>query len=35
MVLGHLNLLNNHRVTCYPGCEADLYGAKYTGAANT
>ena len=33
MVLGRLNLLNNHRVTCYPGCEADLYGAKYTGAA--
>ncbi len=32
IVLGRLNLLNNHRVTCYPGCENDLYGAKYTGA---
>ena len=33
MVFGHMGLFKGLKATCYPGCEADLYGAKYTGAA--
>ncbi len=30
-ILGHKNLLNGKRATCFPGFEKDLYGAVYTG----
>lgn len=32
LVLGRLGLLNGKRATCYPGFEAELKGATYTGA---
>ena len=32
-VLGHRNLLQGRRATCFPGMEEELYGAQYTGAA--
>lgn len=28
-VLGHLNILQGKKATCYPGFEKDLYGAKF------
>ncbi len=31
-VLGHTGFLNGKKVTCYPGFEADLTGARATGA---
>lgn len=33
MILGLLDLLHNKRATCYPGYEADLLGATFTGNA--
>lgn len=30
-ILGHKNLLNGKKATCFPGFEKDLYGAQYTG----
>ncbi|MCR5371365.1 MAG: DJ-1/PfpI family protein [Clostridium sp.] len=33
MVLGKLGILKDKRATCYPGCEDQLNGAKYTGAS--
>ncbi len=30
-ILGHLNMLNGRKATCFPGFEKDLYGAEYTG----
>ena len=32
MVYGHMGLLTDRRVTCYPGVEKELAGANYTGA---
>lgn len=32
MVLGRLGLLKGRRATCYPGCEGDLFDARYTAA---
>jgi 4-methyl-5(b-hydroxyethyl)-thiazole monophosphate biosynthesis len=32
MVLGHCNILNQKKATCFPGFENELYGAVYTGA---
>lgn len=29
MVLGRLGLLKGRKATCYPGCEAELFGAEY------
>ena len=31
-ILGHHNILDGKRATCYPGFEKDLYGATCTGA---
>ncbi len=31
MVFGHLGILKGRRATCYPGVEAELEGAEYTG----
>lgn len=31
-ILGHMNLLEGKKATCYPGFESDLAGAQYTGA---
>ena len=31
LVLGHNNLLENRRATCFPGFEKELFGAKHTG----
>jgi len=33
LVLGHLGLLNGKKATCYPGYEAELTGARYTGSS--
>lgn len=33
LVLGHNQLLEGKRATCFPGFEKELYGAKYTGAS--
>jgi 4-methyl-5(b-hydroxyethyl)-thiazole monophosphate biosynthesis len=33
MVFGRIGLLAGRRATCYPGCEGDLAGAKYTASA--
>lgn len=33
MVLGRMGLLDGKKATCYPGCEAELAGAEYTGTA--
>lgn len=33
MILGRLALLHNKRATCFPGYEADLLGATFTGNA--
>lgn len=30
MVLGRTGILEGRKATCYPGCEHDLFGAKYT-----
>ena len=30
-ILGHKNLLNGRKATCFPGFEKDLYGAEATG----
>lgn len=32
LVLGHKGLLQGKRATCFPGFEAELLGAQYTGA---
>lgn len=32
MVYGHMGILTDKRVTCYPGVETQLTGANYTGA---
>lgn len=32
MVLGHLDLLQGRRATCYPGFQSELLGADYTAA---
>lgn len=33
MVFGRMGILAGRRATCYPGCESELAGAKYTAAA--
>jgi 4-methyl-5(b-hydroxyethyl)-thiazole monophosphate biosynthesis len=33
MVFGRMGLLDGRRATCYPGCEGDLTGARYTATA--
>ncbi len=33
MVFGRMGILAGRRATCYPGCEAELAGARYTAAA--
>jgi 4-methyl-5(b-hydroxyethyl)-thiazole monophosphate biosynthesis len=33
MVFGRIGILDGKRATCYPGCEGDLFNAKYTAAA--
>ncbi len=33
LILGHKNLLQGRRATCYPGYEQELYGAEATGDA--
>lgn len=32
MVLGRIGLLKGRNATCYPGCESDLFDARYTAA---
>ena len=32
-ILGHKNLLNGRKATCFPGFEKELYGAETTGAS--
>ena len=33
MVFGRMGILAGRRATCYPGCESELTGSKYTAAA--
>lgn len=33
MVFGRMGILAGRRATCYPGCESELIGSKYTAAA--
>lgn len=32
MVFGHMGIVTDKRITCYPGVESQLVGANYTGA---
>lgn len=32
-ILGHMNILNGRKATCFPGYEEDLYGATVTGGS--